>query len=272
MTALATITADNWQTTRDAIHAYARVIGIIRGTYAPREKHWWHISLRPMADGWTTTPFQIGGNMVEIMLNLKRDYVDIALASGGNFNLTLRGQSALELYGEIQGAFSVAGIDLAVETGKFRTDAIPYESEAADQIRIVQLQCALILQQLKGRFRLESSPVQLWPHHFDMSLVWLSGNLINGQDPADEEHADEQMSFGFGMGDGLVPEPYFYANAYPMPDGLRETKLPAGYWPAEGFGGALLKHSDANSAETVLSFFQAIYQEGKARMLPVASG
>ena len=272
MTALATITADNWQTTRDAIHAYSRVIGIIRGAYAPREKHWWHISLRPTADGWTTTPFQIGDSMVEIILNLKRDYVDIALAEGGNFNLSLTGQSALELYGEIQEAFSMASIEMSVDTSKFRTDAIAYESEAADQIRMVQLQSALILQQLKGGFRQESSPVQLWPHHFDMSLVWLSGNLIDGQDPADEEHADEQMSFGFGMGDGLVPEPYFYANAYPMPDGLRDIELPAGYWPAQGFGGALLKHADANSAETVLNFFQTIHQAGKGRMLPVASG
>mgnify|MGYP003429883492 CR=1 FL=1 len=45
----------DWRATRDTLHGYARVLGTIRGTLTPKQKHWWHISLRVTPGGITTT-------------------------------------------------------------------------------------------------------------------------------------------------------------------------------------------------------------------------
>ena len=267
MMTLAQMTIDDWQATRDAIHAYSQVLGSVRKAYALREKHWWHVSLRPTVVGWTTTPVQIGAVSAELTLNLIHHQLTTQTSNGDNWHIPLTGQSNNDLYAQLQAQFATIGVDLTVNTNRLSDTSHSYDANAASQIWAMQAQAAYLLQQLKSSFRHESSPVQLWPHHFDISLVWLSGNLIDGQDPDNEEYADEQMSFGFGTGDSLIAQPYFYSNAYPMPAGLRDIDLPAGYWPREGFGGALLKHSDGESAETVLNFFQTIHQAGKARML-----
>ena len=46
----------SWQATRDTITTYSQVIGKIRRALTPKQKHWWHISLRATATGLTTTP------------------------------------------------------------------------------------------------------------------------------------------------------------------------------------------------------------------------
>ncbi|MFW2406025.1 MAG: DUF5996 family protein, partial [Gammaproteobacteria bacterium] len=97
--------------------------------------------------------------------------------------------------------------------------------------------------EFRAGIREETSPLQLWPHHFDLSLLWLPGDKVPDQDPADEEYADRQMNFGFTFGDAGIPEPYFYVTAYPEPDGLPRVELPVGAaWHTEGFSGALLTY------------------------------
>ena len=70
--------------------------------------------------------------------------------------------------------------------------------------------------QFRAGFREESSPIQVWPHHFDLSMLWLPGEKIDGQDPADEEYSDKQMNFGFVLGDDSIPEPYFLRDGVPI--------------------------------------------------------
>ena len=44
-------------------------------------------------------------------------------------------------------------------------------------------------------------------------------------------------------GDGSIPDAYFYATAYPAPDGWTGLTPPAGaYWYAEGWTGAVLPY------------------------------
>src|SRR5512145_2371186 len=49
-----TLPLAGWQTTRDTIHGYSKVLGRIRRTLTPRRKHWWHASLRVTDSGFTT--------------------------------------------------------------------------------------------------------------------------------------------------------------------------------------------------------------------------
>jgi hypothetical protein len=106
-------------------------------------------------------------------------------------------------------------------------------------------------------------------------MLWLPGEKISGQDPADEEYSDKQMNFGFVLGDQTIAEPYFYVTAYPTPEGMAEVSLPAGaQWRSEGFTGAvlpyagLLRHGDPQAE--LLKLWRTLLDAGRERMLSAA--
>jgi hypothetical protein len=161
--------------TREALHAYARVLGDWLKSIRARRKHWWHASLRPSLRGLTT---------------------GVVHASPG-FELEL---------------------DLV------------------------------------------SSPIQVSPHHFDLSMIWLPGPKVPGQDPEDEEYSDKQMNFGFVFGDGGIAEPYFYVTAYPLPEALPQTPLPDGTtWVFEGFSAAVLLYKDLAGMADPAAYLQEVW-------------
>ena len=105
------------------------------------------------------------------------------------------------------------------------------------------------MEEFRSGIREETSPIQLWPHHFDLTMTWLPGEKVPGQDPENEEYADKQMGFGFVLGDETVPEPYFYVTAYPLPDAFPTLPLPTGTaWQTIGFNGAVLPYRLLNDS------------------------
>ena len=86
----------------------------------------------------------------------------------------------------------------------------------------------LLLKQFRSEQHRETSPVQLWPHHFDWALSWFSGRPIPDDGSPTGYRSVEQMMFGFSTGDVSIDEPYLYILAYPFADEWLETKLPDG--------------------------------------------
>ena len=106
----------------------------------------------------------------------------------------------------------------------------------------------------------EASPIQLWPHHFDLSMIWLPGTKIPGKDPDDEEQSDKQMSFGFVFGDAAIAEPYFYINAYPSPDALTDLDIPGpAMWHTDAFTGVLLRYRDLVAMDTPETYLKSLW-------------
>lgn len=262
----------SWQPTRDALHAYARLLGKIRRALTPPQKHWWHVSLRVDVTGLTTTPMPTADGTVALGLDLVDHVVTLRTSGGGRWEAGLAGHSAESFATTVLDALAAFGIRPTIDRAQF-ADSTPLTYVAADAARYLT---ALVhvdqaLKGLRHTFRGESSPVQLWPHHFDLSVVWFSGRLVPGQDPADPEYADEQMNFGFATGDAGVPEPYFYVTAYPWPDGLDSAELPPGaYWNDAGWRGAVLPYrhlvADAAPRATLDAFLHAVHAAGSARM------
>ena len=113
------------------------------------------------------------------------------------------------------------------------------------------------METFRAGIREETSPIQLWPHHFDLSMIWLPGEKIAGQDPNDEEYSDKQMNFGFAFGDDGIPEPYFYVTAYPTPDAMAAIRLPAGSeWRTDGFNGAVLTYRTLRDTSDASDYLQ----------------
>ena len=258
--------------TRDALHAYARVIGAWAVASRRRRKHWWHASLRPALCGMTTG-LVTGPVDYELEFDIAHSQVHVHTVAGTTTAM-LTGQSAAQVGEAIEQALVGYGVDPALAPGEKVLSADPhadYSAAAAGDFHSALLSVTAAMEDFRAGVREETSPIQVWPHHFDLSMIWLPGPKIAGQDPADEEHADKQMNFGFVFGDASVPEPYFYVTAYPLPDALPELALPAGTrWQTEGFQGAVLKYRDLLATDDphayLLDLWQRLIDEGRKHL------
>ena len=147
-----------------------------------------------------------------------------------------------------------------------------YSAEIAAQLAAAWRAVGAAMEQFRAGIREETGPVQLWPHHFDLAMVWLPGEKIPGQDPDNEEYSDKQMNFGFTFGDEGIPEPYFYVTAYPLPDGFASLQLPAGSkWQTEGFSGVVLPYRSliegSDPTGYLLDLWAGLLSAGREQML-----
>jgi len=261
-----------WQTTRDTITVYAQVIGKIRRALTPHQKHWWHVSLRVASSGLTTTPIPAGDKTFELLLDFTHHRLLLTTSHGERRDFPLTGQSAKAFKDETLAALAELGFEPQIDEDLFNNDSAgTYDKVAVFIYWQALAQIDAILKEFSYGFRGESSPVQLWPHHFDLAVNWFSGRLVPDQDPGDPEWSDEQMNFGFSSGDGGIPNPYFYITAYPVPEGLTNTELPKdAYWQTEGWTGAVLPYevlvNDSNGKARLLSFLRTVQKAGSEQM------
>lgn len=269
----ADLTLSEWEPTRDTLHQFARILGALRGSYMPKSKHWWHITLSVSARGLTTTPFPIAGQSLEMILDLAAHRLVIQSSEGWDASQALAGQSPASLCRWINTTFAAGEATLEPDIlARFDGESIlPYDPEAMGRFRRVINWVDAAFKTFKGMLREETSPVQMFPHHMDVSMNWFSGRLVPGVDPADEESADEQMNFGFVTGDASVPDAYFFATAYPVPDNWTDLPLPKGaYWHTEGWSGAVLPYAVVATAsrplELLLEYLRSLQAHGAELM------
>ena len=104
-------------------------------------------------------------------------------------------------------ALASFGIEPSIDQSLFTsTRSGAYDTASVSRFWQALTQIDTIFKQFRGELRQETGPVQLWPHHFDLAMLWFSGRLVPGQDPDNEEYADEQMNFGFVPGDDGLPD------------------------------------------------------------------
>jgi len=232
--------------TRDALHAYARVLGDWLKSCRPKRKHWWHASLRPSLTGLTTGVVDAGIDF-ELTLDLKESLLVGRTADGAQMTEAIDGQPAAELAAKISDFLTADGLDSvrAPAGDSYGTAGFSgYSTGHANRMGQVISAVNAAMARFRSSIREETSPIQLWPHHFDLSMLWLPGGKIEGQDPDNEEYSDKQMNFGFAFGDDGIPEPYFYVTAYPLPADFPNLRLPAGTeWKTDGFSGAVLLYN-----------------------------
>lgn len=261
--------------TRDALHAYARLLGDCLKRCRSKRKHWWHASLRSSLNG-LTTGVVYGACAFELELNLRESLLGGRTDSGARFSEKLEGQAASVLASRIGAFLMENGVEreLAESSDPQQTSDAVYPDYSAHQAAAMgrvlgSVSAALV------RFRAgvaeECSPIQVWPHHFDLSMLWLPGEKVPGENPDDEEVADKQMNFGFTFGDDGIPEPYFYVTAYPLPEDLPGITLPDGStWRTQGFNGAFLPYAGLSGvgepSEYLLSLWSTLLAAGRDRM------
>lgn len=247
--------------TRRAVHAYSRVMGAWCKAARKKRKHWWHASLRPSLCGLTTGVIY-GPADFEVELDLAASRVDLR-TSTSPVSERLHGQSSAQVAATLRNALLAFGVDEDRVPGADVASDAEYAGYSADQANLMHRaigSVAAALEDFRAGIREEKSPIQIWPHHFDLSMIWLPGHKVPGQDPANEEYADKQMNFGFGFGDEGIDEPYFYVTAYPLPDALPKVDLPTGtMWKSEGFSGAVLLYKDLIAMQDPAGYLQELW-------------
>jgi hypothetical protein len=261
-----------WRDTRDTLHQYARLAGKIRAAMTPRHKHWRHITLHTGATGLTTTPMPANVKVLELLLDCTRHCFTLTSSYGEEQSVQLQGRSIRGVRDDLVAALSRMGASPTFDRDAF-SDATPlaYDTDAATRFWRAFAWIDGVFKRFKGGLREESGPVHVFPHHFDLSVKWFSGRLVPGADKADEESADELMTFGFHTGDASVPDAYFYITAYPLPQELVDMSLPTGaYWHTEGFSGAVMRYETvraaADPAAALLNFLRNVQAAGARAM------
>lgn len=82
--------------TRNALHAYAGILGNCLKQCRDKRKHWLHASLRPSLNGLTTGVVHAEIDF-EIELNIRESLIQINTSTGKHLSEKLHGQSALDL-------------------------------------------------------------------------------------------------------------------------------------------------------------------------------
>jgi len=255
----------DWRATRDTLHGYARVLGAIRGALTPKQKHWWHISLRATDGGLTTTGIPAGDSRFELRLDLATHRLVVKADRARLSDIPLGGQSSATLGAQILAALEDLGIVPGIDKTKLGKDEpAQYDRAASERYWHALSRIDATLKNFQEDLGASTGPVQLWPHHFDLAMNWFSGRRVPGADPADEEASEEQMNFGFSTGDDAIPDPYFYITAYPLPEPLTRIKLPPGAnWHTRGMTGAVMPYDALTKTdqpeEKLLGFMRHVH-------------
>ena len=256
-----------------AIHAYSKILGDWLKACRPKRKHWWHASLRPSLLGLTTGVVH-GEVSFELELDLWNNALCCRTASNQvEFPLNVRSPEELSL--EIERFLASEGLKhvLAAKDHNYDTEAFRgYEPAHTPKLAQVLNSVSLALATFRAGIREETSPIQLWPHHFDLAMLWLPGGKIPGQDPDDEESSDKQMNFGFAFGDEFIAEAYFYVTAYPSPEPFNHLNMPSGTeWCTEGFTGAVTRYRTLRESEDpqgyLLNLWHGLLAAGREHLM-----
>ena len=261
-----------WMPTRDSLRSYAQILGAIRRNLVPPDPRWWHISLQAIEEGLTTGGMEVaGGGELALTLDL-----------GGHRLTALRGGEMLEewpLDGGLSSAIlgrrvleAVRGCGAEVSDNfnpKEDDERRAYVGAAAESYVAAQRSTRDVLASVREGLEGEVGPVQLWPHHFDLSFEWFGTRKVSHEEGGQVVEAPSQIGFGFSTGDDSHPAAYYYATPWPFEKELAEAPLPNGaLWHSEGWEGGLLPYEAVRreGGDLLASYFERVYEVASPRL------
>jgi len=240
-----------WQDTYATLHMWTQIVGKVRLARAPMLNHWWQVALYVTARGLTTSPIPYGDASFEISFDFLDHQLRIQTSDGGVRTLALAPRSVADFYREFMAALRDLGLEIKIRTMPVEVpDPIPFDQdyrhhsyvpEQAQRFWRILNQSDRVLQQFRCGFVGKCSPVHFFWGSFDLAVTRFSGRPAPPHPGGIPHMADwvtrlayshEVSSCGFWPGGGPVPEPVFYAYAYPEPDGFRNypVRPPAAYY------------------------------------------
>jgi hypothetical protein len=266
-----------WESTRDSLHAYAKVAGAPARVLAEPHPKWWHVSLKVEEEGLYSNPMgldALSGRDLQTSLNLHAHTLNVLLDREieRSFDLT-SGDTATDLGRKLDAVLKDLGISVDLPEDKY-ADNSPRSYDPVTAQRYLSAVRAVnrAMETLRAELDGERSPVQLWPHHFDLAFEWFGTKRVTYEQGGEQVEAPAQINFGFAPGDSSYPDPYFYSNPWPFDQGLTSEPLPGGArWFTDGFEGTLLPYEQLAGAEhadeRLRSYYRGVFELARPTLL-----
>jgi hypothetical protein len=270
-----------WKDTKDTLHMCLQVVGKVRLALSPFEPQWANVPLYLTARGLTTSPMAGAGGAFEIDVDLLGHQVVVRTSAGAAHAVPLAARPVADFYHDLVAVLGSVGVEVAISTTPSEVaDPIPFPDDSVHAsydpvwatrfFRVLSL-VDLVLKEHRARFQGRISPVHFFWGSFDLAVTRYSGRPADPPPGADRimrlSTDAEQVCVGFWPGNEQVPEPAFFAYAYPKPDGIERAPVrpPAAFWSGE-VGEFLLRYDDARRAPSprrvVLEFLDSTYEAG----------
>ncbi len=254
--------------TRRTLQLYSRAVAAIPRAYAEPHPQWWHVSLTVQADGLVTDTIVLpGGDKIALKLDMKQHNILLFTETEvlRTWDMT-DGLPSTTLGDQIIAAVEALGLtggDYGRE--KFEDDGPrTYDSATAARFLTALTNANRIFNAHRATLSGQVSPVQLWPHGFDLAFEWFGTRMQTSEEQGLVQEHPAQLNLGFYPED--TENAYFYSNPWPFEsDSLLDKPLPAGAgWHTEGWQGSVLPYAeladDADAETRLREFARAVYE------------
>ncbi len=265
-----------WEPTRETLHLYSKVVGVVPRAHAVFHPKWWHISLKVRPDGLVTDNMPLpGGGIFALRMDLLGHKVVLFTSRGEvrEFSMT-EGLSASAFGDQVLGAVADLGLTGEYAREKFENDEPrQYDLVAAENYFTAVVSADRIFKKHRAGLSGEMGPVQLWPHGFDLAFEWFGTRTVEYEEGGKIEAYPSQINLGFSPGESSHPEPYFYSNPWPFEgDQLVDKPLPSGArWFTESWQGSVLEYAslagDSQAEDKLLDYARAVYELASPTLL-----
>jgi hypothetical protein len=273
-----------WQDTCATLHMWTQIVGKIRLVQTPWVNHSWHTTLYVTSRGLTTSPVPYGTRTFQIDFDFIDHNLSIQTSDGQIKTIVLAPRSVADFYQELFSRMAEAALDVKINTTpnevvnaiQFDRDSehASYDAEYANRFWRALVQADRVFKKFRARFIGKCSPVHFFWGSFDLAVTRFSGRpapqhrggIPNLPDWVTREaYSHEVSSCGFWPGSEQMPEPLFYAYAYPEPDGFRTATVgPGGAAYNTDFKEFIFPYDEvrrsAEPDEALLRFLQSSYE------------
>jgi hypothetical protein len=273
----------DWKAARDTLHMWAQIVGKVRLEQTPWQNHSWHVPLYVTARGLTTSTIPHGERIFEIEFDFLDHLLRINTGEGMTRTMPLAPRSVADFYRQFMAELAELGLPVRIRTRPNEVlDAIPfdqdevhasYDPDAANRFWRILAQSERVFRQFRSGFVGKASPIHLFWGALDLASTRFSGKtapshpggIPNCPDWVTREaYSHEVSSCGFWPGAEPMPEPVFYAYAYPEPPGFKAAPVrPAEARYDTAFGEFVLPYDAVRRAPApdaaLLEFLETTY-------------
>ena len=266
-----------------ALHLFSQVIGKVPTALLPWRNHGWHLTLHLTPRGLATEPVHGPAGTFALAFDLVDQAVALEDASGRHA-LPLRSTSVAQFHAAVTALLARNGHDVRLHGAPneiepaipFREDHQPrsFDPDSARRLLGALLSADRVLRLFRSGFLGKASPVHFFWGSFDLAVTRFSGRpapphpggIPNLPDAVTREaYSHEVSSAGFWPGSaGGSGDPFFYAYAYPTPDGFPDAKVePAAARFSPEYGEFVLDYEAVRAAPdpdaALLAFLETSY-------------
>jgi hypothetical protein len=255
---------DGFEPTRQTLHNYAIVVGVVPRAHAAFHPQWWHISLRLTERGLKTAVMPLPQNgTFWLEMDLQQHTILLQTSYGGTqaFGMTA-GLTGTEMGDQVLTAVTDLGLTGDYARAKFESnEPRVYDPERAETFFTALNSVHHIFAGHRAALTGKMGPIQVWPHGFDLAFEWFGTQVVQHKEQGELQELPSQINLGFYPGE----DPYFYSNPWPFAaEQLLDKPLPAGAnWHTEGWQGSMLAYRKLvgdDTAETRLrAYARAVF-------------